>query len=188
MIGKKISDYRKRERISQEELAEKIGVTRQTISNWELGETIPDINQAKNISKVLGISIDELTDNDIKHIVLSKITKNESNTKSILRITSATLVFSILFFLIFVGIISLILNYFKATPVGHSLEFECTIADSVKHYSIKSDMDNHITSFDTDDAEISDIDILEYKDEYALEKYIVKSVKSRNGICGELTE
>ena len=41
-IGKKIMDLRKKNGLSQEELAEKVGVARQTISKWELGETSPD--------------------------------------------------------------------------------------------------------------------------------------------------
>ena len=45
-IGNKISELRKKNNLSQEALAEKIGVTRQTISKWELGETSPDIKQA----------------------------------------------------------------------------------------------------------------------------------------------
>ena len=50
-IGNKISELRKKNNLSQEALAEKIGVTRQTISKWELGETSPDIKQAKEIGR-----------------------------------------------------------------------------------------------------------------------------------------
>ena len=41
-LGNKILEYRKRNGLSQEQLADKINVTRQTISNWELGETQPN--------------------------------------------------------------------------------------------------------------------------------------------------
>ena len=58
-LGNKILELRKEKRLSQEQLAEKINVTRQTISNWELGETSPDLNQAKELAKVLNISLDE---------------------------------------------------------------------------------------------------------------------------------
>ena len=54
-IGNKISELRKKNNLSQEALAEKIGVTRQTISKWELGETSPDIKQAKELSKVFNV-------------------------------------------------------------------------------------------------------------------------------------
>lgn len=62
-INEKILLLRKKEGLSQESLAEKLNVTRQTVSNWELGQTTPDILQAKSISKIFKISLDDLTDN-----------------------------------------------------------------------------------------------------------------------------
>ena len=63
-IGKKIMELRKKNGFSQEELAELVGVARQTISKWELGETSPDLKQAKELSKIFKVSLDDLTDND----------------------------------------------------------------------------------------------------------------------------
>ena len=45
-LGEKIVSLRKKNNLSQEELAEKVGVTRQTISKWETDESIPDIYQS----------------------------------------------------------------------------------------------------------------------------------------------
>ena len=45
MLGENIYNLRKENKLSQEQLAEKINVTRQTISNWELGETSPNPEQ-----------------------------------------------------------------------------------------------------------------------------------------------
>lgn len=59
-------ELRKKNNFSQEDLAEKVGVTRQTISKWELGETSLDLKQAKVLSQVFKVSLDELVDNDIK--------------------------------------------------------------------------------------------------------------------------
>ena len=64
LIGNKIYDLRKKENVSQEQLAEKLNVSRQTISNWENNQTVPDIYQVKTISKVFKISLDELLEND----------------------------------------------------------------------------------------------------------------------------
>ena len=72
-LGKKIFELRKKSGLSQEQLGEKINVTRQTISNWELGETSPNPEQLKALSKELNISIDELLDNDIKSILVEKV-------------------------------------------------------------------------------------------------------------------
>lgn len=62
-IGKNILNLRKSARLSQEQLAEKMKVTRQTISNWELEESSPDIKQAKELSKIFNISLDQLVNN-----------------------------------------------------------------------------------------------------------------------------
>lgn len=66
---------KKKEGLSQEGLAEKLNVRRQTVSNWELGQTTPDIQQAKNISKIFKISLDDLTDNKLE----LELTKNSNN-------------------------------------------------------------------------------------------------------------
>ena len=42
-LGKQVYELRKKANLSQEQLAEKVGVSRQTISKWELGETVPDM-------------------------------------------------------------------------------------------------------------------------------------------------
>lgn len=76
-LGNKIGYLRKKKNLSQEELAEMIGVTRQTISKWELGDTTPDINQAKMLAKIFDVSLDELTNNDINNILVQKISNTE---------------------------------------------------------------------------------------------------------------
>ena len=63
-VGRVIQEYREKKGLSQEKLAEKINVTRQTISNWELGETAPNPEQLILLSKQFDISIDELVGND----------------------------------------------------------------------------------------------------------------------------
>lgn len=62
-IGEKIIELRKKHNYTQEKLANKIGVSRQTLSNWESNITSPDLAQAKNISKIFKVSLDDLTDN-----------------------------------------------------------------------------------------------------------------------------
>lgn len=52
-LGDKILQLRKKNGLSQEQLGEKVDVTRQTISNWELGETTPNPEQLKKCQKHL---------------------------------------------------------------------------------------------------------------------------------------
>lgn len=47
MLGNSLYNARKKSSLSQENVAEKLGVTRQTVSKWETNETLPDIRQAK---------------------------------------------------------------------------------------------------------------------------------------------
>lgn len=77
-IGNNILELRKKERFSQEKLGEKVGVTRQTISNWELSQTIPDANQLIALSKSLNVSIDLLVGNDIQNLLEQKVNSVES--------------------------------------------------------------------------------------------------------------
>ena len=65
-IGDQILKYRKEKGWTQEKLAEKLNITRQTISNWETEQSVPDIYQAIDLSKAFRININELVDlNDI---------------------------------------------------------------------------------------------------------------------------
>ena len=82
-LGKKVASLRKKNNLTQESLAEKIGVTRQTISKWELGETSPDIKQAKLLAAEFNISLDELVNNNTNNVLMKKV----SNTEHLATIT-----------------------------------------------------------------------------------------------------
>lgn len=64
-LGNSLFNARKKSGLSQEDVAEKLGVSRQTISKWELGETLPDIRQSKKLSNLYHLSLDELIDFDL---------------------------------------------------------------------------------------------------------------------------
>ncbi len=95
-LGDNILKLRKDNHLSQEQLAEKINVTRQTISNWELGETSPNPEQLKLLSKTLNVSIDELLDNDIKGIIEKRVSNTEKLAGIIIKILKAFGIFIIL--------------------------------------------------------------------------------------------
>lgn len=65
-LGEKILNYRKKLGLSQEELGEKVGVSRQTVSKWEIGQTIPELEKIILLSKEFGITIDELVQEENK--------------------------------------------------------------------------------------------------------------------------
>ena len=47
-------------RLTQEDIAEKVGVTRQAVAKWEAGETVPDLDKCKMLAEILGVSLDDL--------------------------------------------------------------------------------------------------------------------------------
>lgn len=59
-IGKFIAENRKSKRITQSELAEKLGVTDRAVSNWENGKNMPELSLFKPLCDILEISINEL--------------------------------------------------------------------------------------------------------------------------------
>lgn len=102
-LGNKILQLRKKKGLSQEQLGEKIDVTRQTISNWELGETSPNPKQLKLLSKELNISIDELLENNMYNIVAEKISNNEKITKTIYKLLTIVLILVIIICIYCIG-------------------------------------------------------------------------------------
>ena len=69
MISKQIKDLRKQHNYTQEELAEKLNTSRQTISKWEKGISEPDLNMLMQLSQLFSVSTDYLitgSDNSIK--------------------------------------------------------------------------------------------------------------------------
>ena len=64
-LGNSLFHARKRCGLSQEDVAEKLGISRQTVSKWETDETIPDIRQSKKMAALYKISLDELIEFDV---------------------------------------------------------------------------------------------------------------------------
>ncbi len=65
-LGNRIKKFREKINLSQEELADKIYTSRQTISNWENDKTYPDINSLKLLSNIFDVSLDNLIEGDIE--------------------------------------------------------------------------------------------------------------------------
>ena len=76
-LGNKIKYYRGEKELSQEELAERVYVSRQTISNWENNKSYPDINSIVLLSEVFEISIDNLIKGDVE------LMKKEINSEEV---------------------------------------------------------------------------------------------------------
>lgn len=77
-LGSSLFNARKKSGLSQEAVAEKLGVSRQTISKRELDETLPDIRQSKRLSTLYHMTLDELIDFDMGQREIEEIIANTS--------------------------------------------------------------------------------------------------------------
>lgn len=115
-LNTQIKKYRAKMNLSQEELAEKVFVTRQTISNWENSKNYPDIHSLLLLSSLFNISLDQLIKGDIdimkeeiKESELHKFNHNGSIFTILLIVTIFSIVPLTIFFDIYGFIISIIL-------------------------------------------------------------------------------
>lgn len=72
MLGDKLVVLRKKSGYSQQELADQLQVSRQTISNWELGQGAPSLDKALEITKIFNISLDDLAEEKIEIVAKDK--------------------------------------------------------------------------------------------------------------------
>ena len=100
-IGDKLKEARLKKNMTQEEVAEKIFVSRQSISNWENNKTYPDIGNVIALSDLYEISLDELlkgSDNFMKHLEESTdLVKSNKKLIGIIIIALLTMVIIALF-------------------------------------------------------------------------------------------
>lgn len=98
-IEKKLKDARANAGLTQEQVAEKIMVSRQTISNWENGKSLPDIISIMNLSDLYQISIDELLKGDKR--MKEKLEKDANVAKGNKRIILTTAIIFIVVAIIY---------------------------------------------------------------------------------------
>lgn len=84
-IGLQIKKFREQQKISQEELALKIFVSRQTISNWETNKSCPDVKSLVALSNIFNVSLDSFLKEDIKEMreIVEKATIKKFNVISV---------------------------------------------------------------------------------------------------------
>lgn len=89
ILSDKIILLRKKNNLTQEELAEKLGVSRQSVSKWEMGNSIPDINKIIQLSDVFGVKTDYLLKDEIDDIEYSDDTVEELEAKKTISVEDA---------------------------------------------------------------------------------------------------
>ena len=127
-IGKQIKKYRTEMKFSQEELSEKIFVSRQTISNWENNKNYPDVKSLLLLSSLFNVSLDILIKGDLEEM------KEQIKKEDIDKFKRDGNIFTILFILTMVSVVPLIKFMEKYGFIIWSI-----IAIAAMYYAIKVD-------------------------------------------------
>lgn len=184
-IGKKIMDLRKKSGLSQEELAEKVGVARQTISKWELGETSPDLKQSKELSRIFKVSLDELADNDIKDVLVEKTSNTEKLAGLILKLIKFMIIFIIVAPILLIAL-KIIFKNIHERNFGRlmNISINCNIHDETYGYEFNYfETTGEIKESGGDGYLINITGVDKYSDAYQSLDIIDAYVKNNGGTC-----
>lgn len=144
-LGEKLFELRKEKNLSQEEVADKLNVTRQTVSKWETNQSTPDFDKIIPICELFGISTEELLTGNKKEekqeeqnpVVEEK--KEKVPSKNEVRRKSAEVVStSVFIYIAAVAILIIAIPVLKINPIIVTAVFLCAIgwatARIIKHY------------------------------------------------------
>lgn len=87
ILADKLIELRKQHGWSQEELAEKIGISRQSVSKWESGTSIPDLDKVLKLSQIFGVTTDYLIKDEIEELTPEQSEEMEDDLKNAKTIT-----------------------------------------------------------------------------------------------------
>lgn len=110
MVGKNIALFRNQRKITQSELADRLCVTRQAVSNWENEKTEPDIETLHKIAEVLEVSIEELIYGSKRE---TTIVHNHYITKKVTRTVSKGFSFG--------AVLAMVISYVKWQSIGWAI-------------------------------------------------------------------
>ena len=184
-LGNNILKLRKDCSLSQEQLAEKVDVTRQTISNWELGETSPNPEQLKLLSKALNVSIDELLNNDIKQALIKKVNNTEKNAEVIIKILKVLGIIFVVGFAItiFSNIMFSVKKDSMTIKENQTVLLNCQLNGEKYTYLIEYDKDNNIIDASGSEYIINVVKDKQFNKAKILVKYIESYFKDNGGKC-----
>ncbi len=134
-LGNQIKYYRSEKELSQEELAERVYVTRQSISNWENNKNYPDINSIVLLSEVFEISIDNLIKGDLEKM------KKEINSEEVKKLNFYASMMGILMIAAFISLMPLIKFIGLYGFIPYFVLVACAMFFAIKVEKIKKDND-----------------------------------------------
>lgn len=141
-IGKLIAECRKNKKMTQQELAEKLGVSDRTVGNWENGRNMPDLSLFKPLCYELGISMNDLMSGEkiskehyqekLEENIINLTVNNKKIFNRKLIIFSFTLAFLLMIFIVAVYIY----NFFELDVKYDGRLMKCSFNDNVLTYKI----------------------------------------------------
>ena len=176
-IGSKISELRKKNNMTQEELAEKLNITRQTISKWELNETTPNLEDAHHLAKILKVSLNELVGSE--NILEEKMSNVERLAGIIIKILKVIGILMIIYFIFLIGAILAFAIFRKNTSNEVTGSITCTLNDKTEIFQV-TQKDNEL--------EVSEnvreiIEVNAYHNSNDILNAIIEYVEKNGGIC-----
>ena len=164
-LNTQIKKYRTSMNLSQEELAEKIYVTRQTISNWENSKSYPDIHSLLMLSSLFNISLDQLIKGDIN------IMKKEINQADLKKFNHYGAVYTILLVLFIVSVVPLAVFLGVYGLIISAVLFVIAMYFALKLERYKKDNDIHTFKEIVDFTEGKKLDEIEKNKEIGKRPY-----------------
>ena len=134
-LGNHIKHYRNEKCLSQEELAERVYVTRQTISNWENNKNYPDINSIVLLSEIFEISIDNLIKGDLEQM------KKEINSEEVKKLNFYSWMVAILMIAAIISLVPLIKFIGVYAFIVYFALLACALVFALKIEKIKKNND-----------------------------------------------
>lgn len=134
-LGNQIKHYRNEKGLSQEELAERVYVTRQTISNWENNKNYPDINSIVLLREIFEISIDNLIKGDLEKM------KKEINSEEVKKLNFYSLMMAILMIAAIISLVPLIKFIGVYAFIVYFALLACALVFALKIEKIKKNND-----------------------------------------------
>lgn len=136
-LGNHIKHYRNEKGLSQEELAERVYVTRQTISNWENNKNYPDLNSIVLLSEIFEISIDNLIKGDLEQM------KKEINSEEVKRLNFYSWMVAIIFLIAIISLIPMLKFIGLYGFIPYFVLMACAMFFALKVEKIKKNNDVH---------------------------------------------
>ena len=126
MMGEKLMKLRRKQGLSQQEVADLLGVTRQTISNWECGQGAPALDKARALAELYRVSLDDLVGDEVEVVTGRETCEGEKDLHVLFSLKGCTckVAFNDAYLMTTVGSCNPLMTVLDATPDWLRVEYE----------------------------------------------------------------